>query len=292
MNNTIINFHNLFPDEQNETGLLDGVMPKSVQVQEKNCQMLLAAGLEVETPSNNYLRSRFGSLTCDVDLDAQDITVQEQKTNKKLLKKDSNISLNEFEKSHRKRKMQSSSNLSGTASFVEEGKGNQINEQEKVVRNKADDGTSAVRADNSVQNVLGQTVATTATATAGKRKKVKKRKSSKLEDMLEMSDDSITRDDVEEVKLVRNEKGKKVGIVKKISSDLNEELKPPEDSLDEAEEELKEFYSGLEVVNEVQLSKEQTTLIKDVVEKKKQDIIERERTGLTEVENDKVTFQL
>lgn len=269
-------------------------MPKSVQVPEKNCQMLLAAGFEVETPSNEYLRSRFGSLTCDVHLDAQDITVQEQKTSKKLLKKDSNISLNEFEKSHRKRKMRrSSSNLCGTASLVEEGKGNQINEQEKVVKNKADDGTGDVRAGNSVQNVQGQTVPTPTTpATAGKKNKVKKRKSSKLEDMLEMSDDSITRADVEEVKLVRNEKGKKVGMVKKISSNLSEELKPPEDSLDEAEEELKEFYSGLEVVNEVQLSKEQTTLIKDAVEKKKQDIIERERTGLTEVENDKVTFHL
>ncbi|KAL4227035.1 hypothetical protein ACF0H5_015011 [Mactra antiquata] len=239
-----------------------------IKIQDKSCQFLVAAGLMTETPCNDYMRKKFGSLTHDLLIDAQDVIVEEQKTSRKLLKHESIVSINsDYETSPvRKLKKKRSSKMSKRSPRDSEFfLGDTITED--VPLNNLDNNTEEKTKDN---------------AKVGKRKRIRKRVSSKLEDMLSMSDDSITKDEVMESKLVKDEKGRKI-IIKKISSNITDEIAPPEDSLDEEVKELQEFKGGLlihEHDNEDSLSREGTTLIKEVVEKKKQEINRADALGV------------
>lgn len=227
--------------------------------------------------------------------------MEERKTDKRLLKKDSTVSVPESDTDgsprKRKKKRRSSSKLREARVFVEDGPETQRHSTDQETANPTEESK-----ENSVPNGDVKTSNTENNEdTAVKfKKRVKKRQSSKLEDMLHMSDDSIEKEDVEEVKVYKGNKGKKRVVVHKISSALSEEIKPPEDSLDEEEKEDKEFYSEpaqadhLDIApeQELELSKEQTTLIKDVVERKKKDHHLEDDNGLTKVENDRVTFYL
>lgn len=221
-------------------------------MQDKSCQFLVAAGFTTEIPSNDYMREKFGSLTYDLLIDAHDIIVEEQKTSRRLLKKDCVISLDsEIERSPvKKLKKKRSSKMTDSLTST----------TELPIEDKIDDPTP-ISEETTQKN--GNVV---------KPKKVRKRVSSKLEDMLPMSDDSITKDEVMESKLVKDEKGRRV-IIKKISSNLNEVIAPSDDSIDEEVKEEEEFVKGLQVPNndsDSGLSRDGTVLIKEVVEKKKQ----------------------
>ncbi|WAR25640.1 GRDP2-like protein [Mya arenaria] len=266
---------------------------KAVYVQENVCQFLLAAGLTTESPSNRYMRERFGSLTSDL-LDAYDVIVVEQKSSKRLIKHESIISMDDVEgvtsvrKSKKKKK-----HLKTKDSNVSENVA--IGGDEEVEKEGENKETIAVK-DDHVQ-IQGGSKTTGKTRPVNVVKpKLKQRKSSQLDDMLVMSDDSITKDDVIEVKLVKDEKGRKK-VVKKMSSGLSETVKP-DDSLDEEERERQAFFEGLE--NKVDdntntaldiptITKEETKIIKEVVERRKREhrISESER-GMTEVENDRM----
>lgn len=249
------------------------------------------------------MQRTYGTLTFDVHMGTLDITVEERKSDKKLLKKESKISVANSEAGEtpreRKKKKRSCSKLKVPKDIANEDGNAQGNNQEV-----SKDTANEVHVDNQTSDHNATYVKKSddqviEPAKVVVKRRVKKRQSSKLEDELPMSDDSITKDDVEEVKLVKDGRGKKRAIIKKISSNLNEEIKP-EDSLDEEEKEKEEFFEGLKVnrlcprQKELELSKEQTTLIKDVVNKKKHDMLDKELedTGLADVESDRVTFHL
>ena len=296
---TIYYFFNL--DEAEEGSDHDTEEPKSVLVEEKKCQFLVAAGLGVQVPSNAYLRNTFGSLKCDIHPGTQDITVEERKSDKKLLRKESTPAVNEFgtiETPRKRKKKKKTLSKMSMASYVEDEDGFKKTDTENNTES-GEKGTMDLIGDIAKRNLSNEHLETENGAKIMetvekpvKKKKLKKRQSSNFEDMLHMSDDSITRDEVEEVKIYK-QKGQKRVLVRKITNNISEEIKP-EDSLDEDQDEglnTKPVKTDtLDIMqNELKLSKEETMLIKDVAQKKLKDI---EENGLTKVESDKVTFHL
>ncbi|XP_045165266.2 uncharacterized protein LOC123529117 isoform X2 [Mercenaria mercenaria] len=306
-----------------------------VYVEEKNCQFLIAAGLTTETPSNQYMRAKYGSLTYDLLIDAQDIIVEEHKTSRRLLKKESVISVTQEEenspkrkrkKRHSKLKENAENTERKTRVFVEpiaEIKSNSNKENVETIQTLK---PSEIKTEEKVNS----DAESKKKVLFVKPKKLKSRKSSKLEDMLVMSDDSITKDEVMETKLIKDEKGKKI-VIRKISSHLDEEIAPSDDSLDEEIKEKKEFLKSLNVdkrdsdvtvsgdetrlvrgngmientgLNVQQggesLIREETTLIKEIVEKRKREASEMDNkdkdnttdSGLDNKEHNTVTFDL
>lgn len=233
---------------------------------EGSCQFLVAAGQNTETPSNYYMRTKYGSLTHDLLIDAQDIIVEEQKTSRKLLKKESVISVvSEEELPRRKRrssKMKEDVGTKGKTRLFVEPTSDKTPAENKdgVETTQTSNGTTRTEPTVKSDAVSKQNVA------AVKPKKVKKRQSSKLEDMLAMSDDSITKDEVVETKLIKDEKGKKV-VVRKISSHISEEVAPSDDSLDEETKEKEEFFKDLDKRIKAVSVREDETLTKNNDEK-------------------------
>ena len=259
-----------------------------VYVSENQCEFLIASGITTDTPCNAYLRQKFGSLTCDLLLDADDVIVEEQKTNERLSRKESVITLDNIDgvtsgvKKRRKKKRLSDLSTTTVSEKVPEDITVQANSVAQINATNDEGETQKTKPVNVVKP------------------KIKKRKTSKLEDMLAMSDDSITKDDVTEVKLVKE--GRHKVIVRKVTSNLSETSKPPEDSLDEEEKEIKEFFAHTDdkVENsdllDVQTMAKETTMIKEKANKIKQEFIETASvTGLPEVETDRlkgITFHL
>lgn len=229
-------------DTRNDDIIADDNDSKPIYVQERNCQFLVAAGLTTEKPSNQYIRDTYGSLTYDLLMDAQDIIVEEQKTSRKLLKKDSVISIADDDGNMpRKQRKKRSSKLKES---IESSRSNPKSLPRVFEEPKVSLGITQVNTEQAVNS----DVQTKRKAVVVKPTKLKKRQSSKLEDMLAMSDDSITKDEVTETKMYKDEKGRKV-IIKKYSSPLNEQIAPSDDSLDEEIKENKEFFKGMGVDN-------------------------------------------
>lgn len=258
-----------------------------VYVQERSCQFLLAAGLGTEIPSNSYVLSKYGSLTYDLKMDAQDIIVEEYKTPRRLLKKESVISVaSEDSETPRRKKKKRSSRMKVPEEV-----------DESSVKTTKTDRMEELSKPHNIGTQQSVSSDVDDAAKPVKLRKIRKRKTSNLEDMLAMSDDSITKDEVTETKLVKDEKGRRV-VIKKISSNLNEEIAPSDDSLDEEIKEKEEFLKVLddEVENtrktedetlttaenrelddnrmlvpkeSLEYNKERTILIREVAEKRK-----------------------
>ena len=207
--------------------------PAEVTVREVDCVILLAAGLLTSTPNNEYIQQTYGSLSTDLTFDAQDIYLDEVKYDNAMFETDSKLS--EFD-------------------VLEETPRN-LRKRKSKLGNKGD--KQSVSSKSNLNDAKGNETKTTAKPTKEmKRKRIRKRKSTKLEDEMCPSDDSLDKDVKEEIQFLQKSVTDKTAAVetvatekllrKKKSSKLEEELTPSEDSLDEAEKEWKEFKQDAE----------------------------------------------
>ena len=225
----------LVPEQDYSTSGLAVSEPTEETVREVDCAILLAAGLLTSTPNNEYIQQTYGSLSIDLTFDAQDIYLDEVKYDKAMFEKDSKLSefdvLEEIPRNLRKRK------------------------SKLVMGNKGDKQSDGSK--SNLTDAKGNETKTMAKPTKEmKRKRIRKRKSTKLEDEMCPSDDSLDKDVKEEIQFLQKNVTEKTAVVetvatekllrKKKSSKLEEELTPSEDSLDEAEKEWKEFKQDAE----------------------------------------------
>ena len=197
-------------------------------VPESECALLQAAGLDTTTPDNTYLLKQHASLSVDLSTDAQDVYIEEVKIDRSLFKKESKLSKYDFKDSPRRTRQKKHSKHSDTSKTVLEDVANNTRD------NKAN--TKAIVTEKAVKE--------------NKPKRIRKRRSTKLEDALCPSDDSLDLDVKEQMQFLQKN-GKEAAVIaesvavkmiqKKKSSNLDEELSPSEDSLDEAEKEWNEF---------------------------------------------------
>ena len=198
-------------------------------VPEAECALLLAAGLKTTTPNNKYILEQYGSLSVDLSFDAQDIFIEEIKVERSLFKKDSKLSKYDIQDSPRRLKRKKHSKLADGNKDVLK---NSVSEPNTNT-------TEATKA--SSEKVKKET----------KAKKIRKRRSTKLEDAMCPSDDSLDLDLKEQMQFLQKNGNEQIVVIesvatakllqKKKSSALEEELSPSEDSLDDAEKEWKEF---------------------------------------------------
>ena len=228
-------------------------------VPEAECAILLAAGLQTSTPNNEYIQQKYGSLSIDLTFDAQDIYLDEVKFDKTMFENDSKLSeYDVIEETPRKLRRKRKSKLGiGT-------KGGSQSDASKS------NGTAT----------KGNGIKTTVQPPKEmKRKRIRKRKSTKLEDELSLSDDSLDLDVKEEIQFLQKNGADNTAVVetvatekilkKKKSSKLDEELTPSEDSLDEREKEWKEFKQDVKgVVNEIE---EQNIAVEEINAKQTSD---------------------
>ena len=197
-------------------------------VPESECALLQAAGLDTTTPNNTYLLKQHDSLSVDLSTDAQDVYIEEVKIDRSLFKKESKLSKYDFKDSPRRTRRKKHSKQSDTS---------------KTVLQDVANNTRDIKANT-------KTTATEKAVKENKPKRIRKRRSTKLEDALCPSDDSLDLDIKEQMQFLQKN-GKESAVIaesvavkmiqKKKSSNLDEELSPSEDSLDEAEKEWEEF---------------------------------------------------
>ena len=240
------------------------------KVPESNCALLLAAGLKTSVPSNTYMLKQYGSLSVDLAFDAQDIYIDEVKVDRSIFKKDSKLSKYDVETDSPRRiktKKHSKSKLK--------------------VKNIDADQDSTSTATEVVKET--HTVSSAKIRKEVKPKKIKKRRSTKLDDTLCPSDDSLDLDIKEEMQFLQKKGTEAPSVIetvatekllmkKKKSCNLDEELSPSEDSLDEAEKEWKEFKK--EDIESDLISTTESGLVLEVLN-------EKQETGDPEREKDK-----
>ena len=190
-------------------------------VLESSCALLLAAGLKTTTPNNEYILQHHESLSADITFDAQEVFIEEVKVEKSLFEQDSKVSEGEI-KQYRER-LEAERNAKRDIE-IEDTKEEKASKKVKPRR--------AIKSTSSEDSRKDQT-----TNSVGK-------KSSASDGSL----NTVSREEMSYNQTKYIEPGEVNGTIaegkvlnRKITKALEDELTPSEDSLDEAENEWKEF---------------------------------------------------
>ena len=254
-------------------------------VLEYNCALLIAAGLRTSTPNNEYILQNYGSLSADLTFDAQEVFIEEVKVESSLFEQDSKLSDNDYEEYQRRLEQDKSSKLAETI-FYRDTKEVDVSKPNTKTREAKSASSDEVKKDP-------------------KLKVIKKRQSTRLEDELCPSDDSLDLEVKEEMQFLER-KGPESAVInenvatgkllkKKKSIGLDEELSPSEDSLDKTEKEKKEFrdseketsaITGKELMNGIILQTQVSTGSNTFPDKNKTLAAESDPTENTAQTND------
>ena len=204
-------------------------IPVEATVLESSCALLLAAGLKTTTPNNEYILQHHESLSADITFDAQEVFIEEVKVEKSLFEQDSKVSESEIKQYRERLEAERNAKCEVEIEDTKEEKAHKKVKPRRAIKSTSSEDSRKEQTTNSVG----------------------KKSSASTEDTVYPSDGSlntVSKDEMSYNQTKYIEPGEVNGTIaegkvlnRKITKALEDELTPSEDSLDEAENEWKEF---------------------------------------------------